>query len=171
VAGLVAGGWGLLAGSALLAGAVVGWLADLPKWLVATVMAFGAGVLISAVSFELIDEAWRTGGLWATAGGACAGAVTFAAADALLTRMGRGRRKGMTAQAGGGSGFAAGVGLAVAELVRPEVLAGVTGVAAGAVLAMEADTMIPEAYEIDRAATGLFTVLGFLAAFALSKAA
>jgi ZIP family zinc transporter len=36
---------------------------------------------------------------------------------------------------------------------------------------MVADAMIPEAYEIDRAATGLVTVLGFLAAFALSKGA
>jgi ZIP family zinc transporter len=66
---------------------------------------------------------------------------------------------------------AAGLGLAVAEQVRPEVLAAITGLAAGAVLAMVADTMIPEAYEIDRAATGLVTVLGFLAAFALSKGA
>jgi ZIP family zinc transporter len=65
----------------------------------------------------------------------------------------------------------AGLGLAVAELVGPALLAMATGLAAGAVLAMVADTMIPESYEVDRAATGLWTVLGFLAAFALSKAA
>ena len=42
-------------------------------------------------------------------------------------------------------------------------------VAAGAVLAMLVDTMIPEAFEETHDFAGLITVLGFLAAFALSK--
>jgi hypothetical protein len=46
----------------------------------------------------------------------------------------------------------------------PQVPAGLCG-AAGAILAMLADTMIPEAFEV----AGLITVAGFLAAFALSK--
>jgi hypothetical protein len=42
-------------------------------------------------------------------------------------------------------------------------------VAAGAMLAMIADTMIPEAFSETRNAAGLVTVLGFLAAFVVTK--
>jgi ZIP family zinc transporter len=49
------------------------------------------------------------------------------------------------------------------------VVAAVTAVAAGAILAMLVDTMIPEAFETARDLAGLVTVAGFLAAFALSK--
>ena len=42
-------------------------------------------------------------------------------------------------------------------------------IAAGAILAMIADTMIPEAFEQTHDFAGLITVLGFLAAFVLSK--
>ena len=54
---LQAGFWGLVGGSALLLGAAVGYFVRIPPRAIATVMAFGAGVLISALSFELIDEA------------------------------------------------------------------------------------------------------------------
>ena len=64
---LQAGAWGLLAGSALLIGAAVGFFARVPRRVVASVMAFGAGVLLSAVSFELIAEAHEQGGLLPTA--------------------------------------------------------------------------------------------------------
>lgn len=51
---------------------------------------------------------------------------------------------------------------------------GVVGVilafAAGAILAMLADTMVPEAYEHGGRAVGLLTVLGFALAFLLSEA-
>lgn len=50
------------------------------------------------------------------------------------------------------------------------MIAGTTAVAAGAILAMLADTMIPEAFETAHNFTGLITVAGFLAAFILSKA-
>ncbi|WP_330464433.1 hypothetical protein [Micromonospora zamorensis] len=40
---LQAGGWGLLAGSALLVGAAVGWFARVPQRVTASIMAFGAG--------------------------------------------------------------------------------------------------------------------------------
>jgi ZIP family zinc transporter len=49
------------------------------------------------------------------------------------------------------------------------VIAATTAVAAGAILAMLSDTMIPEAFEEAHTASGLITVIGFLAAFALSK--
>jgi ZIP family zinc transporter len=50
------------------------------------------------------------------------------------------------------------------------VIAAVTAVAAGAILAMIADTMIPEAFEDAHLAIGLVTVSGFLVSFALSHA-
>lgn len=43
-----------------------------------------------------------------------------------------------------------------------------TAVAAGAILAMVADTMIPEAFDDAHLAIGLITVSGFLVSFALS---
>jgi hypothetical protein len=59
---LEAGLWGLLGGSALLIGAAIAWLVPLPQRLVAAVMAAGSGVLISAVAFDLMDEAFARGG-------------------------------------------------------------------------------------------------------------
>lgn len=52
----------------------------------------------------------------------------------------------------------------------PEVLATITALAAGAILAMITDTMVPEAFEDAHLLVGLVTVLGFLTAFALSHA-
>lgn len=69
-----AGLWGFVGGLALVLGALVAWFVRVPGRVVALVMAFGSGVLISAVSFELIDEAAAVGGLLPTAGGALAGA-------------------------------------------------------------------------------------------------
>jgi ZIP family zinc transporter len=50
------------------------------------------------------------------------------------------------------------------------VIAVITAVAAGAILAMLADTMIPEAFEQAHLLTGLITTLGFLTAFAIDRA-
>ena len=67
------------------------------------------------------------------------------------------------------SGVAAWAGYSVFRAFPPEVVAGTTAVAAGAILSMLADTMIPEAFEASHDAAGLITVAGFLASFALSK--
>lgn len=90
---LQAGGWGLLAGSALLMGALVGYLVRVPTRVVAGVMAFGSGVLISAVAFDLIDDAHRRGGLVPTVIGAVIGAVAYWAANAVLAWRGARHRK------------------------------------------------------------------------------
>ena len=45
----------------------------------------------------------------------------------------------------------------------------ITAVAAGAILAMLADTMIPEAFEKEHALTGLITAAGFLTAFSIGR--
>jgi ZIP family zinc transporter len=64
---LQAGFWGLVGGSALVLGAAVGYYAKIPPRAIAAIMAFGAGVLISALSFELMNEAYRRGGVDSTA--------------------------------------------------------------------------------------------------------
>src|SRR5919112_4638749 len=90
---LWAGCWGLLAGSALLIGAAVGYLAHVPQRLIASIMAFGGGVLISALSFDLMDEAFQRGGFDSTAGGFLAGAAVYTAANWALTQHGAKHRK------------------------------------------------------------------------------
>jgi ZIP family zinc transporter len=60
------------------------------------------------------------------------------------------------------------LGYTVIGSFSPAVIAAVTAVAAGAILAMIADTMIPEAFEDAHLAIGLITVSGFLVSFALS---
>jgi ZIP family zinc transporter len=244
---LEAGFWGLVAGSALLLGAGIGYFARIPQRLIAAVMAFGSGVLISALSFELMDKAFERGGFDSTAIGFLAGAALFTGGNAVLARRGAKHRKrsgvlqptekdsqgsgtaiavgalldgipesiviglsmlqggvvsvvavvaiflsnlpeGLSSAAGmkragrsaryifgvwGGialaSGLAAVLGYSAFREFSPDVIAATTAVAAGAILAMLADTMIPEAFEEAHDMAGLITVAGFLSAFALSK--
>ncbi|MDB5779642.1 MAG: family zinc transporter [Polaromonas sp.] len=65
--------------------------------------------------------------------------------------------------------MAALAGYTVFRDFTPEVIAATTALAAGAILAMLVDTMIPEAFETAHDFAGLITVAGFLAAFMLSK--
>jgi ZIP family zinc transporter len=67
------------------------------------------------------------------------------------------------------SGLASFAGAALLGGASPQVLAVVQAVAAGALLTMIIDTMIPEAVEGEHKGTGLLAVLGLLVAFALSK--
>ena len=72
-----AGLWGWLSGSALLLGAAIGWYVRLPMRITAAIMSFGSGVLISALSFDLMDEAQTRGGLMPTAAGFVLGASIY----------------------------------------------------------------------------------------------
>ncbi|UYN83863.1 MAG: ZIP family zinc transporter [Microcella sp.] len=69
------------------------------------------------------------------------------------------------------SGVAAMLGFVVLVGAGPEVVAVVTTIAAGGIMAMVANTMIPEAFAADRSFTGLWAALGFALAFALHQLA
>lgn len=74
--------WGLVAGSSLVVGGVVALRFRIPQRALGLIMAFGAGVLISAVAYELVGEAFDTSaGSGGVALGLFAGAGAFFAGD------------------------------------------------------------------------------------------
>ena len=244
---LEAGWWGFVAGAALLLGAAAGYLARVPQRAAAAIMAFGAGVLISALSFDLMSEAYRVGGADSTAAGFLGGAALYTGANWILAHRGARHRKrsgdqqpsegqnpgsgmalfvgalidgipesiaiGLSLLGGRGvsiatvaaiflsnipeglsssagmrnagrsaryvfalhgavvlvSALAAVAGYTLFRGVSAEFVAATTAIAAGGILAMLADTMMPEAYENARDFAGLVTVAGFLAAFVLNR--
>ena len=82
-----AGLWGALAASALMLGAVAALALPVPRRIVALVMAFGAGALVSALSFDLAEEAFRVGGTLVFGVGMAAGAIVYYAGDTLIDRL------------------------------------------------------------------------------------
>jgi len=84
--------WGLVGGLALVLGAAIALIPrkPIPPRRVAFVMAFGAGVLVSAVAFDLTEEALGLGGGDSTALGLAAGALVYYAGDRMLGRKGTG---------------------------------------------------------------------------------
>jgi ZIP family zinc transporter len=233
---LAAVGWGALAASSLVLGALLAFVRRWPKRQVGLVLAFGAGALISAVSFELAAQGIEEGSLLSTAIGLGVGAFTYFAADGLIEARASGGRDGADAgpalalgafldgipeQLVLGIGLAAGEGIGIGLLVaifvsnlpesigsasemerggvsRPKILslwvgvavlcalatvagyaaadaasgeltAAIDGFAAGALLVMLIDSMIPEATRDSGRVAGLVTTLGFAVATALSS--
>ena len=107
---LAAAFWGFVGGGALLVGAIIGIYARVSKRAIAVVMALGAGVLVSSVSFELMDEAYEVGGFDAASLGLLAGAVTFFLADRTVNRRGGRHRKSSGDRQQGGSATAIAIG-------------------------------------------------------------
>ncbi|WP_137120481.1 ZIP family metal transporter [Segeticoccus rhizosphaerae] len=243
--------WGGVAGGAVLLGALAGVYLKASPRLIGVIMAFGAGVLISALAFSLTREAFDKGGVAAVTVGMALGALAFFGGDWILDHHGGKDRKrsrgqkgsdGHQATNGGGGGMAlalgalldgipesaaigitllgggsVGVPMVVAVFLSnvPEgwsssagmrkngkstryilslwsavtaasaissllgyvvlglapdvVVGGVQAFAAGAIITMLADTMMPEAFERGGPMTGLVTALGFTLSFLLSQ--
>jgi zinc transporter, ZIP family len=79
--------YGSLASSSFIIGVFIGLFTSPPRRVVAGVIAFGAGVLVSALTFELMREAFETGGAAYAITGFLVGAVIYVAADVVLERM------------------------------------------------------------------------------------
>jgi ZIP family zinc transporter len=236
-------GWGALAASSLVLGALLAFARTWPRRQIGLVLAFGAGALISAVSFELAQEGIEIGDAGSTAVGLGAGALTYYALDGLIARRfagGHGRKgraagsspgpalalgaflDGIPEQLVLGIGIASGEGVSASLLVAifvsnlPEAIgsaadmqsagtrervvlrlwvvvavicvvaavigylvadeasgnlrAGIDGFAAGALLVMLIDSMIPDATSRSGRVAGLVTTLGFAVATGLSTA-
>jgi ZIP family zinc transporter len=236
--------YGLIAGFSLLIGALVGVAFKLKQKTIARFMAFGSGVLICALTFELMDEAFKQGGFDAVIIGFLAGGLAFILGDYLIHLKGGRRHRynqhftnntetngsaialgaildgvpetialGITLFFGQGGGLLMLVAITLSNF--PEGISSITGLkkegysnkkiyiiwfivaivltavailsfsflhnlnpnnigvieafAAGAILAMLADTMMPEAYEEGGFSIAILTVLGFLIAFILSR--
>jgi zinc transporter, ZIP family len=219
-------GWGALAASSLLIGAWLGLARQWPRQVVGLVLGFGAGALISAVSFELFAEGVRLAGALPVAIGLGVGAMTYFVAAGRVASMGGGAALALGAFLDGipeqmvlGIGLAGGeavslgllaaifvsnlpeaiggatdmsrhmqrkqvilnwlwiagfcalatvVGYLVADNVSDELQGAINGFAAGALIVMLVDSMIPEATEQAGRTTGLVTTLGFAVAAGLS---
>lgn len=91
----------MIASSALPIGGWIGARRPPPRPVTAALLAFASGALITAVAFELFEDAFRGGGAWRAGIAFFAGATAFIAADTWLERYKRGRHA-----AGAGVGFA-----------------------------------------------------------------
>lgn len=91
--------WGLLATSSLVIGGLIASHFSLGKKSLGLIMAFGAGTLISAVSYELIYEAIKLSkGSYFAMYGFFSGALTYYFSDRLLENIGsRDHKKGKAA--------------------------------------------------------------------------
>jgi ZIP family zinc transporter len=78
--------YGLAASSALVIGAAIGTRFDVSKTITGVLLAFASGALISALAFELFEEAFELGGATRAGLGLLAGAAAFVAADSALDR-------------------------------------------------------------------------------------
>ncbi|GEK20921.1 ZIP family metal transporter [Cellulomonas xylanilytica] len=88
-------GWGAVAASSLVLGALLGVVRQWPRALIGVVLGFGAGALISSVSFELVAEGLVKGGALALSVGLAAGALAFYGADRVVQRLGARSRAGV----------------------------------------------------------------------------
>ena len=226
-------GWGVVAASSLVIGALLGLAREWPDRLIGLVLAFGAGALISAVSFELFENGIAVGGAAAVGLGLAGGALTYFVLSRIVeTKLGGGGAgpslalgaflDGIPEQLVLGLGIAAGEGVSISLLVAiflsnlPEAIgsasdmresgtkafrirrlwfavaavcalstlagfaiaentgghfkAAVNGFAAGALLVMLVDSMIPDSTSKSGRVAGLATTLGFALAAGLSTA-
>jgi ZIP family zinc transporter len=123
---------GLVTASSLLVGGLVAVLSTPREHTLALVMAFGAGVLLSAVACDLVLEALDTSGGPGIPLGNAAGALTFYAGDRIIDRAGGGRRKAVRQPAEQGSPRAIVLGT-VLDGVPESIVVGLTLLVGGGV--------------------------------------
>ena len=125
--------WGLVASSSLLIGGILALRVPVGRLALGLVMAFGAGVLLSAVSFELVEEAFTKSGLLRdVAIGLFAGCAAFSLGDFAIDRMGGGDRKDIDGEAADGSSLAIVLGI-VLDGIPESVVIGLTLLEGGSV--------------------------------------
>lgn len=78
---------GAIGSSALVLGALLGGRVQFPKRVLAAMLAFAAGALITALAYELFEDAHEQGGLWRAALGLLVGAGVFTALSHVLDQM------------------------------------------------------------------------------------
>src|SRR5581483_2349325 len=132
-----AAGWGLVSGSALLVGAAFGYLSNTSQKIIAFIMAFGSGVLISALAFDLMEDAYRRGGFDSTSIGFISGALVYTIINSYLGKKGAKNRKRSqhqqpSEQEQAGSGIAIAVG-SLLDGIPESVAIGVSMIEGGAI--------------------------------------
>lgn len=245
--------FGFISGSTLFLGALLGMYLKMPKYVIGGIMAFGSGVMISALTFDLMENAFLSGGFGAVSIGFLIGTLLFVIGDYLIDHSGGHFRKhghgkihankttptinnnsgsaillgaildGIPESLAIGIGLAAGNGIGLSMMIAvflsnfPEGISGAQGmksagksnlyilsvwgitiaasscastlgyavlgnaskeiiavtlsIAAGSILAMIADTMMPEAFEEGGRFIALATAFGFFIAFVVSHLA
>jgi len=127
--------WGFVAASSLIVGGAIVLRYHVRERALGMVMAFGSGVLISAVAFELVDEAFTTGGgTGRVALGLFAGSAVFFLGDTLIDRMGGDKRKDSGGAQAEGSPLAIVLGI-VLDGIPESIVLGLTIVVGGSVSA------------------------------------
>ena len=125
--------WGVVGGSSLVIGGVVALRVAMTRRLLGLIMAFGAGVLISAVAYELVHEAFETSaGDGGIALGLLAGSAVFFAAEVLIDRLAGGERKGSGDTQAATAGRAIVLGI-ILDGVPESLVLGLTVLEAGSV--------------------------------------
>jgi zinc transporter, ZIP family len=125
--------WGVVGGSSLVIGGVVALRVAMTRRLLGLIMAFGAGVLISAVAYELVHEAFETSaGDGGIALGLLAGSAVFFAAEVLIDRLAGGERKGAGDTQAATAGRAIVLGI-ILDGVPESLVLGLTVLEAGSV--------------------------------------
>jgi zinc transporter, ZIP family len=126
-------GWGLLAASSLVIGAVAALAIRIDRQVIGLIMGFGAGVLISALSFDLVEEAAdKSPDQWAPTLGIFLGCGVFFSGDWLISRHGGGDRKDSGGAQEEGSPLAIVLGT-VLDGIPESLVIGLTIVEGGAV--------------------------------------
>jgi zinc transporter, ZIP family len=123
--------WGFVGASSLLLGAGMALWRPWSTRAVGLVMAFGVGVLISSVAFDLVEDALENGGARPTTLGIAAGALTYFAGDLTLSRRGAANRKRSHAVDSGGGNPAALVLGAVLDGIPESAAIGISLLAGG----------------------------------------